>query len=197
MNDHATKSVFVCGIAGVGKTYLINRVIVRFPTVVTHRASAIIQEARKVSDQDTLRCLPIDEIAASQELLVRGLGRLRDECAANLIVLDGHSVIDTNDGFFDITVETIKRLSVQSIVHLEDSVDRIKERRDKETARERPRRSADQLAEYQSRSLRMCGSYERDLSIPLTRLRANDEVGLANVISQLLATGGPRSAPAE
>jgi adenylate kinase len=187
MRESAPKTVFVCGVAGVGKTHLINRVIAKCPTAVTYRASAIIQEARRVADPDALRSLPIDEIAASQELLIGGLSRLRDHCTAALLVLDGHSVIDSEDGFFDVTVETMKRLRVHSIVHLEDSVERIKQRRDMDTTRERPRRSLEQLAAYQSRSLRMCQSYQSELSIPLTRCRTGDEAELANLLSQLLA----------
>lgn len=189
MKGNGPKVLFVCGVAGVGKTYMINRVIRSFPAAVTCRASSIIQEARKIADPDTLRRLSMNDIALSQELLIAGLNRVRTECAAALVVLDGHSVIDTENGYFDITVETVKRLHVHSVVHLEEAVERVQKRRALDSTRGRLSRSIDELAEYQSRSLAMCQSYERELSIPLVRLCAGDEPALRDVVSRMMSDG--------
>lgn len=187
MSDRFPKTLFVCGIAGIGKTHLIARVLPQFPLAVTWRASAIIQEARDVADPDLLRRMSRDEIALSQGLLITGLERRRRESTSALIVLDGHSVVDSDDGLIDIAVETIRQLRVQVVVHLDDTVARIAARRASDNNRRRPARTIEQLSHYQSRSLANCKLYESRLGIELLRLRAGDEEGLAKTIAELLA----------
>src|SRR5580704_17600695 len=105
MSGSHGSTIMVCGIAGVGKTHLIHAALGRLPSGLTWRASEIIGEARKTRDPERLRALPADDIRRSQELLVDGFEARRRALPDNLVLLDAHSVIDSDDGLFEIPVD--------------------------------------------------------------------------------------------
>jgi adenylate kinase len=182
----ASVTVLVCGIAGVGKTFLISRVLEQFPSALAWRASEIIGEARKISDPEYLRQLPIDDLRQSQELLVKGYEGRQVMRTGRLVLLDAHAVIDAPSGFFDISTEVIRRLRPNAIVHIEDAVERIVERRKRDTKRPRPARTAVQLSLYQERSLQLCQTFADKLDVPLTRISSGDDTALSRLVASLV-----------
>src|SRR5258705_10790450 len=109
-------TILVCGISGVGKTSLIQSSTKDFPNALRWRASDIIAQAREMSDPERLRLLPPLELLRSQELLVEGFRAHRELFPSELVILDAHSVIDTDEGFFQVPVEVVSRLSPSGIV---------------------------------------------------------------------------------
>jgi len=185
MKRSTTHTIFICGISGVGKTKLIESVIDRFPSAVTWRASEIIGQARKVTDSETLRKLAPGEIQQSQELLLQGFLARRGALPDALVLLDAHSVIDTESGFIDIPVRVIAGLAPSGIIHVSDDVARISERRLADPSRVRPERSLGQLAEYQQRSIALCERYSAALDLPLVEVRSGDWEAFAETIRDL------------
>jgi len=185
MRRHHTPVVVVCGVAGVGKTYLIERARPLFEEAGFWRASTIIQEARTTADPDALRGLPSDEMRRSQDLLVHRFHEMRKRFQGDLILLDAHCVIDRDEGFYDIEVDVMRRLSPDAFVHVEDGVDAIAERRRADTNRSRPARSLEQLALYQIRSLQNCERYSDELGIPMFRVQSGNLNGLCAAIDDV------------
>jgi adenylate kinase len=73
------------------------------------------------------------------------------------------------------------------LVHVEDEVHRVASRREADASRPRPRRTAEQLIEYQNRSVRVCSAFASALGIPLSRLRSGDESSFVEAISSAAA----------
>jgi adenylate kinase len=179
------RTVIVCGISGVGKTHLIRSVLAQLPNAVTWSASEIIGEARGNTNPEYLHTLPTDELARSQEMLVRSFAQRREEARTPLILLDAHCVLDTDGGIFEIETQVMRRLAPEAFVHVEDHVGRILERRAQDTQRRRPARSLEQLQQYQDRSRQVCRQYEAALRRPMIQLYSGDSDGLLRAIRAL------------
>jgi adenylate kinase len=183
--------VFVCGISGVGKTHLIRQVLPELPEAVSWTASEIIGEARQNADPEYLRTLPAQELVRSQELLVRGFRARLDTTAAALVLLDGHTVLDTDEGFFDIDVAVIRRLDPTALIHVEDHVAHILERRTADARKPRPARTAQQLDDYQDRSRAVCARFAQTLNRPLLTIYSDDAVGFLAAVAEPPVRRGP------
>ena len=177
--------IFVCGIAGVGKSYLLSRAQATIPDSKVFRASEIIGLARQNLDGEFLRNLPHDQMEASQLLLVAGFNQRMLSCTEKLVFLDGHSVIDNDHGMFPVRSSVLTDIQLDTIIHIEDDVRRIQERRTKDFARPRPARTLDQLELYQKLSIATCEEISRALSIPLQRVLAEDELALLDQLRSL------------
>lgn len=177
--------VFVCGLAGVGKSFLLARARAMRPDSEVYRASEIIGRARKNLDGEFLRNLSHDELAASQQLLVAGFNQQMLTCASPLVFLDGHSVIDNDHGMFPIQTTVFADIHLDKIFHIEDDATRILERRNLDTARPRPRRTAKQLEQYQQLSLATCEEIAGALALPLTRISADDLAAFQRLVMSL------------
>lgn len=185
-------TILVCGVSGVGKTKLLNEVPRFLPSVAVWRASEIIGAARNILDPEVLRTLPTEEILQSQSLLVQGFEVQRREFPGLLVLLDAHSVIDSDSGFIEIPVDVAARFAPSGILHVSDDPPRILERRIADTRRIRPTRTVDQLREYQRRSVEVCEGYRDALKVPLIEVRSGNIDGFINAI-QSVVTMPPRT----
>jgi adenylate kinase len=176
-------TILVIGVSGVGKTRTLEGAVARIPESVTWRASEIIGAARDTLDPEELRKLPLNEIRRSQELLVQGFSARRKSSPHLLVLLDAHSVIDTEVGLADIPVEVASGLAPSGIIHVSDDVDRILQRRLYDQHRVRPSRSLEQLCEYQRRSIASCKLYSAILRVPLIEVRSGDIDGFVSAVS--------------
>ena len=175
-------TILVFGISGVGKTSLIQSSVKDFPNALRWRASDIISQAREMSDPERLRLLPPAELMRSQELLVEGFRARRKLSPSELVILDAHSVIDTDGGFFEVPVEVVSQLAPAGIVHVATEVAQIASQRTSDHSRVRPTRSAAQLAEYQARSIRACEQYSEALEIPLIHVNVGNGADFIHAI---------------
>jgi adenylate kinase len=177
--------ILVCGIAGVGKSYMLARAReVRLDASI-YRASEIIGKARQNLDGEFLRNLPHDEMAASQQLLVAGFNQQMLSCTSELVFLDGHSVIDNDYGMFPVQSAILAGINLDGIFHIEDDVGRIFSRRSLDSARARPLRTPEQLAAYQQLSLATCEEIAGALSLPMTRVSADNLAGFLRLVMSL------------
>ena len=183
--EHSKQVVMVCGVSGVGKTHLIRSVLSELPDAVSWRASEIIAEARRNEDPEYLRTLPVDELARSQELLVRSFWHRMDSTPAAWILLDAHCVLDTDEGLFEIDTGIIRRIDPIGFIHIEDHIDRILERRSADTDRRRPGRNWEQLRIYQDRSRDVCRGFAAALRRSMIQIYAGDSDGFLKAIHEL------------
>jgi len=180
----ASPTVVVCGIAGVGKSSLISSALAQFPMATSWRASEIIGVARGIEDPEMLRALPANEILLNQELLVKGYRELRRTYPDVLVLLDAHSIVDSESGLIEIPSVVVGELGPVCIIHIYDNVDRILERRLADKGRTRPARSPEQLSEYQQRSIAACDRYSESLHVPVAHISSGDVEGFAKVIRE-------------
>src|SRR6185437_7215114 len=120
------------------KSSLISSALAQFPMATSWRASEIIGVARGIEDPEMLRALPANEILLNQELLVKGYRELRRTYPDVLVLLDAHSIVDSESGLIEIPSVVVGELGPVCIIHIYDNVDRILERRLADKGRTRP-----------------------------------------------------------
>jgi len=105
--------VFVGGISGSGKTTLATSLAAKGLGVQVS-ASQIIKRERGL-EAERPRVVNADEAAINQELLVTGFAKFRLDVRAP-ILLDGHFVLASEEGYVDVATEVIRELDPDVIV---------------------------------------------------------------------------------
>lgn len=163
----------VFGISGVGKTTLIRRYINRRPGVATTSGGRLLQELKGKTGEE-LRQNAATNIQDSQAGLVDAFQKFRGSSAGHGIIFDGHTVIDTDTGIVDVPLDVISGLNLSAIVFVGDAPAVIATRRKNDTARQRPSRTLDTLAQHQERARYLAKTYAASLGIPFSEVSADD-----------------------
>lgn len=178
--------IVACGLSGVGKTYLINTFLGANPHAARLSAGAIIAEARKITDPEFLRRLPVNELDRSQQLLIAGFPNMLSALNARLLLLDAHTVIDNSDELYVVTDAVFAALAPDGIIHVEAEPSVIARQRQMDVERVRPFRSIQVLAEHQQISARRAQEVAARLNVWFASVRAGD----AQTFSDLLHRRG-------
>jgi adenylate kinase len=167
--------IVICGLSGVGKTYLINRFVAGNGYAARLSAGSIIAEARNITDPEFLRKLPANELDRSQELLIAGLPRILRNVTAPLVLLDAHTVIDNgSEGLYVVTDAVFAALRLHGIIHVEAEPEVIARQRDADTERARPHRSVKVLSDQQQVSARRAQEVAAGLNVWCARVRSGE-----------------------
>jgi adenylate kinase len=172
------KVVALVGLSGVGKSTRLKDV--RRGLVFEHlQAGDLIKAEReerqgKLVAHDVLREANIDD---NQALLISGFLRYAPE--EGLIVLDGHTVIDTPDGLVEISPSVFSAIDVSRFVVLVDDAEKIASRRLSDRRRTRPFRSPEELAEHQERSVLAAYRAALALRVPLFIVPLSEDPDIA------------------
>ena len=176
--------VALTGLSGVGKTSLIEGLAASVP--LEHlQASSLIKEGRRAVgeaaiSQDQLRLVDIDE---NQILLVRGFN-IKAKASRGLIVLDGHTVIERDDGLTRIDARVFGAIGINSMIFLADHPEAIARRRCNDTARKRPVPSVDGLRLIQEEAREHAATICLALGIPLHVWRPDESALIAYALQQ-------------
>lgn len=172
-------TVFVCGVSGVGKSHLLRVLVEAHPGIYVISAGGLIAEARKIDDPEFLRALPTEELALNQHLLIAGFLKFRSAHPGRLILVDGHTVIETPSGeFFEVSVDVFAALKISAIIHIDDDPCAIKSRREADPVRKRPLRSSEQIAHYQELSKMRALGIGETLRVQMHSIKSADLLGL-------------------
>jgi adenylate kinase len=128
--------------------------------------SAPIKEARRPSPLSRLPMTFGKLTTNNQALLVLGFNNARSPDAP-LIVLDGHSVIDTPSGPVRIESRVFAQLGITQFIFLADNPQAIGLRREKDQSRTHSQRSPEELDDHQTQALRNAFTVARHLDAPL------------------------------
>lgn len=177
----ARRIVLLAGVSGVGKTTTLKDATRRLAFV--HLQAGEIIKFERQERQDKRHDIQITnamEINDNQALLISGFMR----CAPKegLIVLDGHTVIDTINGLVEISPAVFSAIGVSRFVVLIDDVEKIALRRLSDTKRMRPIRSIEELAEHQERSLLSAYRAALTLGVPVYAVPMSHILDVSNFI---------------
>ncbi len=147
------------------------------------QASQLLREAKAAFSGENFSAEDLREGAVldNQTLLIQAFKHLRGT-ATQPIVFDGHCVVDNGEQLLAIPGEVIDGLAITSIVFVEGSAQGIAQRRQIDTTRVRPTRSAEELDEHQQRAKAVCQTYSETLGLPLTIIAAGDEAAFAKAL---------------
>lgn len=173
------------GVSGVGKTKFLKDVQTQTP--FRHlQASELIKAERKRSEAFEISSeqLRTGDIPNNQELLLRAF--LREPLGVDdLVVLDGHGVIDTPAGLVEIPSSVFHRIGVAGIAFLRASGEEILRRRNADSGRSRPDRSIDQIEDYQDRAVQHAARVAHEMRIPFLVLESGHAEGFCAFLEGL------------
>lgn len=173
------KIIAVTGVSGVGKTTFLHHLaeLIDFQHVTGGSLIATACEAAPEA-RDVIRYADLDE---NQRLLIEGFVLTRDP-NSNLIIIDGHVVIDDGNRLSEISSEVFRALGVSVMVHLESEPERIAANRGGDTSRSRPTYPLDILEHHQGVSRAQAQAVADILGIPFHIVTHNDTEHLARLI---------------
>jgi len=164
------KIIAVVGVSGVGKSTLLKKLQSKFSFQHLQASDVIRQQKQYKKNQslsaEALRQSNIDE---NQSFLISGFEHLRDP-NAQIVVLDGHVVIDSPTGLVDIDSAVFKSMGVTHLVCLVEDPHEILRRRKSDIARARPERSLNYIEQYQVHAQGVGFKISLSLGIPFTVL---------------------------
>jgi adenylate kinase len=176
--------IALTGVSAVGKSTLIKALAASIP--LEHlQASALIKEGRHASSdaaltQDQLRLVDIDE---NQQLLIRGF-RLKAGVRTGLVILDGHTVIEREDGLTRIDSRVFGAIGIDCMMLLVDDPIAIAQRRLNDTSRKRPVPSVDDLRFIQDQAREHAVAICRALGVPLHVFRPDQSMLIVHTLRQ-------------
>lgn len=174
--------VALTGLSGVGKTTFLRRLSdhVSFQHLTGGSLIATARDADQ-QDRDDLRHADLDE---NQRLLIEGFELARDP-EANLVIMDGHVVIDGGDGLVKLPADVFRRLGITTLVHLEADPARIAAHRAGDTARARPAYDISLLSAQQEASRAHADSIATALGVEFRIVGHDDVARLASILRSL------------
>jgi adenylate kinase len=179
--------VAVFGLSGVGKSWLIARMIHSEPMMHVQASQLLRDEKAAITGQTvTNEALRTGAVLDNQSLLVRAFSRVHS-AATMPIIFDGHCVVDSAAGLIEIPPEVIEALSISGIVFIEDQPGAIVERRAGDTTRTRPIRSESEIELHQNQALATCLKYAARLQAGLRVVQAGDEPAFRSAIMAIMS----------
>lgn len=155
------------GISGVGKSTFLKMAMGKTPFLHLEASKLIKEELalvkKKVQTSEELRT---GAVLDNQQLLVRAFHR-NASGHEGLVVLDGHTVVDTGPGIQRIPTSVFAAIDVRSILFLQDDPELIRSRRTGDTSRVRPERSVREIEHHQREAMLAAADIAYQLDIVL------------------------------
>ncbi|MEQ6249885.1 AAA family ATPase [Sulfitobacter sp. HNIBRBA3233] len=161
------KTIAFVGISGIGKSTFLKAVVDETPFLHLEASNLIKDELSLVRQQThSSEDLRIGAVLDNQTLLIRAFKR-HTAGQNGLVILDGHTVVDTGSGLLNIPASVFGEMNVQAILFLQDDPEAIQSRRAADTSRVRPVRTAEEIQSHQQAALLSAADIALELSIPL------------------------------
>ncbi len=178
--------IFVAGVSGVGKTTFLKKIAenAEFQRLT---ASLIIKEQRKYIgvQKMTSEELRLANLADNQKVLVDGFHRLKIP-QMDLIIIDGHTVIDTPNGLIKIESSVFKGLGVEHFIFLKEQPAEILKRRRADSSRNRHSISAELIEQQQAKSLVVTAKIAEVLGVPMSILNTCQSDDALRILKNLI-----------
>ncbi|WP_171230063.1 AAA family ATPase [Ruegeria sp. HKCCA4008] len=161
------KTIAFVGLSGVGKSTFLKAAMGK--TSFLHlEASKLIKEELKLRlfQNQSSEDLRTGAVLDNQELLLRAFHR-NVAGQEELVVLDGHTVVDTGSGLQRLPASVFDEMEVKSIFFLQDDPGSILSRRANDTSRIRPERTIQEIANHQQVAILTAADIALSLAIPM------------------------------
>jgi adenylate kinase len=144
-----SKKVVIVGIAGVGKTTLVSKIVEilnsKKKSVSVHSFGTVMfEEAKKlgIENRDELRKLSVEEQKELQKMAAKKIASFND----NIVIIDTHAFISTKEGFYPgLPSHVLDELKPANFITVSARPEEIYNRRMKDTTRERDIISIDSI----------------------------------------------------
>ncbi|MBE9059908.1 ATP-binding protein [cf. Phormidesmis sp. LEGE 11477] len=161
-----TRTVFVGGVHGVGKTYFCKNIICRFDAAHVTASELIGRHVKHQIDKT------VSNVEKNQLILAEELARYQTSCRT--ILLDGHfCLLNSTSNIQDVPLETFKAISLCAIVLLIDNPEAIAERL---SSRDSRTHSIELISELQSREITRAELVSQSLKIPISIINAAEDI---------------------
>jgi adenylate kinase len=167
----SAKVAILVGVSGVGKSTFLKMLSRELEFQHLSAGELIEREKKRIAhtvDYDSLR---FQDISDNQNKLISGFNREKDPMA-NLILLDGHTVIDTGNGIEPIPTKIFESLGIGFFVFLKAEPSQIIRQRTIDASRERPNLNIVEIEQQQNISLSLTKEIADKLSTPLEVMTA-------------------------
>ncbi|MBF0429187.1 MAG: AAA family ATPase [Magnetococcales bacterium] len=161
--------IFVCGISGVGKTFLLNAASKTLLDVQYLSAGKLAQKIEHEQDPN-LRQLELGKMLA------------RYRVSGSTLIVDGHLVFPKEGGFFDVPLDAVAALHPNAIIVVVDDCQMIANRRKNDQVRGRETIATPHLKKWQDREICLAIDYAKRLGIPSQTISARDTERFINVL---------------
>jgi len=144
-----SKKVVIVGIAGVGKTTLVSKIVEilnsKKKSVSVHSFGTVMfEEAKKlgIENRDELRKLSVEEQKELQKMAAKKIASFNH----NIVIIDTHAFISTKEGFYPgLPSHVLEELKPANLITVSARPEEIYNRRMKDTTRERDIISIDSI----------------------------------------------------
>ncbi len=144
-----SKKVVIVGIAGVGKTTLVSKIVEilnsKKKSVSVHSFGTVMfEEAKKlgIENRDELRKLSVEEQKELQKMAAKKIASFDH----NIVIIDTHAFISTKEGFYPgLPSHVLEELKPANFITVSARPEEIYNRRMKDTTRERDIISIDSI----------------------------------------------------
>ncbi len=144
-----SKKVVIVGIAGVGKTTLVTKIVEilnnKKKSVSVHSFGTVMfEEAKKlgITNRDELRKLSVNKQKELQKMAAKKIAGFND----NVIIIDTHAFISTKEGFYPgLPYHVLEELKPANLIAVSARPEEIYNRRMKDTTRDRDIISIDKI----------------------------------------------------
>ena len=136
-----SKKVVIVGIAGVGKTTLVSKIVeilnTKKKSVSVHSFGTLMfEEAKKIGiiNRDELRKLPVEKQRELQKIAAKKISGFNH----NVVIIDTHAFIATKEGFYPgLPYQVLEEIQPANLITVSARPEEIYNRRMKDTTRER------------------------------------------------------------
>ena len=167
------ENIAIFGISGVGKSTIIKEFITHAPSWRHLQAGQLIKSELKHIGHDKLRLEGNEAILKNQYLMIKAFWREVNIQKLTKIIFDGHSIIDTGIEILRIPADVIKALKPTKLLFIKVEPKIILDRRSKDTSRNRPLLSIQEIGVQQNIALEQFKFYTEEFKLPNFILEKN------------------------
>lgn len=165
----------IAGLSGVGKTYVIERILANDDQFIYFSAGSLIKKRLAVVDRDHLRLLSANQILQNQYALVEQFNiEMESVPKGSHVLFDAHMIIDIGVEVIKIPFDIFEKLAPSRIVLLHEDPEIIIKRRNLDSSREGPVRASIEIKKQQDLSQKLAAELSDHLSIPFITASTQD-----------------------
>ena len=165
----------IAGLSGVGKTYVIERILANDDQFIHFSAGSLIKKRLAVVDRDHLRLLSANQVLQNQYALVEQFNiEMASVPKGSHVLFDAHMIIDIGTEVIEIPFDIFEKLIPSRMVLLCEDPETIIKRRNLDSSRDRPVRAAIEIKKQQDLSRKFAAELSDHLSIPFVTASTQD-----------------------